>query len=392
MMVLWRSRSAPMGTVVVRYGNTMLRATCWLLLVGAVLAPFATAEAQTGYLEVRGQPGIHVEVANGPSGVIKSVAGGSGSAGGLYITQLPAGGYTVTFSMAGYAPSVRRLEIQAGRVLVEDVALEAAQPEATESSALKNATALSPLVGNIDLRCVPTGCRISLAGDHTAQKGWVTQSDLLTVKGLRQDHYVATLSSSALGPSGQIRVPLGLCAGATVHLTVNFMSAPNPTVSKVVDGHPYNVNAATPCATNATTSSSGPRPWLGVITQPTSYIPMSFRQEYAIPNDGVIVTGFDNAANPPAEVYGVALGSDFQSVQGQTLSVDADVITAIDGTRVRNPLQLKAIVDQHAPGDTVVLTVSHAKASSPVPPDAVDVRSDGPKRITYDLHVTLGGH
>ena len=60
-----------------------------------------------------------------------------------------------------------------------------------------------------------------------------------------------------------------------------------------------------------------------------------------------------------ADKAGLKASTGTTTIAGVQYPTGGDVITSIDGTKVATAQQLRAIIDQHQPGDVVKLDVSH---------------------------------
>lgn len=108
---------------------------------------------------------------------------------------------------------------------------------------------------------------------------------------------------------------------------------------------------------------------LGITVQDVAAYPEALRARLGLPDEGVAV--IDVAEAGPAERAGLRPASLSVEIDGRTVPVPDDVITAIDGSPVADARTLQNAVFSRNAGDTVTLTV---------------VRADG----TVTIDVTLG--
>ena len=96
--------------------------------------------------------------------------------------------------------------------------------------------------------------------------------------------------------------------------------------------------------------AAGGTPWLGVIGQaldPATAGAMNLAQG----QKGVLVGGL--VPGSPAAQSGLQPNDQEATVNGQTVPVGGDVVTAVDGIPVSTPQDLESIINQHKPGDSV---------------------------------------
>ena len=66
----------------------------------------------------------------------------------------------------------------------------------------------------------------------------------------------------------------------------------------------------------------------------------------------------------PIARAGLVAGSSSVIVNGMGYCLGGDVITAIDGVKVDSVLALRAVISDHAPGETLILHVVHQNGKS----------------------------
>jgi serine protease Do len=106
------------------------------------------------------------------------------------------------------------------------------------------------------------------------------------------------------------------------------------------------------------------RPRLGVTIAGMERYPEQVKDQYDLPEAGVMVT--DVEAGAPAAQAGLKAPSKFANISGQRVPVEGDVITAINGQPLQTEDDLRRRIFASKPGDTVKLTVERAGKSRDV--------------------------
>ena len=102
------------------------------------------------------------------------------------------------------------------------------------------------------------------------------------------------------------------------------------------------------------------RPRLGVSLIPLSFYPERLRQQYGLPDTGLMVQEVER--NSPAQKAGLRAPSRFAYIQlptGEVLQVgvDGDVLLEADGTPLTSIAQLRQVLYAKKPGEAVTLKV-----------------------------------
>jgi len=181
-----------------------------IVAIAALIGGSGTALANEGFIQVRAEPGIHVFVDDAFVGITNE------DVGGLIVTGVTAGTRTLRFVREGFVPRDATVQVEAGRVLLYELASLAPRIELTQEGE-REASQLTTDTGTIVVQCLPIECVVDAPA--LGIEGVRKVQDRLVARGVPTGPYDVSLSFGTT----TLRTTIGVCSDDTVNLFGTFV-------------------------------------------------------------------------------------------------------------------------------------------------------------------------
>jgi hypothetical protein len=189
-----------------------MRVRSAIVVVVAVLGTLAwsAALAQTGFVQVRSEPGIQVFLDDVFAGVTNT------DVGGLILMDVPAGQRRLRLVREGLVPQEATVGVVAGQVLLYEVGSFVPRVQVTQEGA-EGAAELRVATGTLVVQCLPIECVVDIPSLGIA--GVRKTQDRLVARGVPEGSYTGRLSVG----SSDLPLAFGVCGDDTVTVFGTFV-------------------------------------------------------------------------------------------------------------------------------------------------------------------------